>query len=449
MASLKTQEMVASSEDDASNLMEILNRKVKVKIEIRSMAFDFEEWTIALSENRTLEDVTISVCLPSLGVSPVVHDFFRAIGRLPSLQHLFFKPGNVFWRLPQKLLLATFQQRPSRMEEFHMQDVEIGLFDSAAAAAEDFQLLADYVSAMPKLKKFAFAHCRLNRRYDYRSAIVEINAPVLNPLIGVLLRKPSLETMIFTASRFREMSICPLSDETETLQETLAINQNQPASLKELRLLKFEWPSSVQNAIFGAIQHHFPHLETLLLSACVWNSRQDILMLTQLLHHHRGLREVHLLGSRDLAFKRWVQLNREFHVDLANALQNSGIQRFFLEPHERSTIGRIESHEIPLESQKKIVESMETNYSLVDFRLSELLAPEWQACMEFYFRLNTAGRREVMMAEQQPGNNYTTSRVIHQGIDEKKVWVKVISTVNDNAGCIYYFLRRNPSLLWV
>jgi hypothetical protein len=146
--------------------------------------------------------------------------------------------------------------------------------------------------------------------------------------------------------------------------------------------------------------------------------------------------------------------NQDYHVDLADALQQcQSLVRFVVEPLEQHWKKPSEepAKELPEAAQISFVKMIQSNYGLEDFRMVKMFSPERQALMEFYLRLNRAGRRTVCFPQQDhlvgrdnqqdDKNNHTTTHS-----DNKQAWLMAIISVNDDVRCIFYFLSLNPSL---
>lgn len=431
----------------------MLCRQAKVHIHIGEMTFDFDAWTAALSTNRTLEDVTISLQLPSLGShNTSIATFFQAIGSLPKLKSFHLRPGT-YASMPTVrfgLLLLVLKERPAQLTTFHIQDMEF-----RDVQKENIVKVADEIlPALPQLKGFTLAHCRFANTLTDHDIFDRVrdddggDGAILDPLVAALLQSRTAEKIVISAARMKQLGGCPLS--MDSLRNIFVLRQQLPHNnLKELRLLKFDFSSStVLRALLGTLLVHFSFLETLLLSSCQWDAG-SVRVLSQLLHSNNLLQEVHLLGPCDY-FRR---NGEEAHVELADALQHSTtIRRFFLEPLHRR-IHHDEDDEISHLSQKIHVKKMETNYSLEECRMVSLFAPEQQALMEFYFRLNIAGRRNIFFLEgsddykrRDDGSSRQFVTRGHQRDDDKLVWLNVIAAGNDSVACIFYFLVRNPSL---
>ena len=426
----------------------MLCRKAKIHILIQAMTFDFDAWTAALSTNRTLEDVTISVQLPSLGSNNTsIATFFKAIGSLPRLKSFHLRPGK-YTSMPTvsfTLLLSVLNERAVQLTTFHIQDMEF-----RDVRKEGILKVADEIlPALPELKVFTIAHCRFANTLTDNDIFDRVRdtsgGAVLDPLVAALLKSSTVEKIVISAARMKQLGGCPLA--MDTLRNIFVLRQQVPLNnLKELRLLKFDFPSTVLRAFFGTLLVHFPSLETLLVSSCQWDSG-SVKVLSQLLHSDNHLCELHLLGPCD-----YFRTNEEPHVEIADALHHGKtIRRFFLEPLHRR-IRHDDEDEISKSSQKNHVKRMETNYSLEECRIVSLFAPEQQALMEFYMRLNIAGRRNVFLPEGTEGDNRQDSSSrqyvtrVHQRDDDKVAWLNVITAANDSVSCIFYFLVRNPSL---
>lgn len=448
-------------------IVDLLSRKAKVSIQIREMTFDFEAWTKALSTNRSLEDVTISVRLPTLGSLPIIHDLFRVVGRLPKLKQLCFRPGSLFWRLELKMLITLLQENPVQLTTLHIQDIEF-----QAKKEEPLDELAVCIADLPLLNEFTMAHCRFADTHNIHNRNSDNTTSRLDSLVDVLLKKVGMKKIVLSATRVNALGGCPLS--IETLRDVFAAaghqyqHQHQEmmcsppppilSTLTELRLLKFEFSAELLKALFGTLLVRYPSLQTLMLSSCGWDAC-SLRLLSQLLRNHRNLREVHLLGPCDYfrnnhtattttATEQRQRQENTCHSQLADALQCSNVRRFFLEPlHHR--IRHNDEDEISIASQKVHVQKMTTNYAMEECRLVSLFAPEWQAWMEFYCRLNFAGRRDLLfLGAPQEGSASNSRVVVHQRDDDgdKVAWVKAMAAVNDDLSCIFYFLLHNPSL---
>lgn len=400
------------------------NRKASVRIHIHDL-FDYEEWTKALEQNRSLEHVTMAVSVPSLGCMRPILDFFRALGRLPKLQRLQFSGAAYCWRLPFPLLLALLENSPKSLATLHIQDVEF------RGSPVDVQVLAKYiVSNLPSLKHFSLAHCRFQ---------AETSKPVLDPLVDAVLASGTLEQVFLSATRVNALG-GPVS--RSRLREIFA-NRRAHSPLKELRLMKFRFSPDILAALFGTLIVHHPGLEKLLLSSCQWDL-PSVRVLAQLIRNgHHNLREIHLLG--DCTF---FERSEESHLEITQALQTSEIRRFFIEPlnrHTQSTTRRRSVQEegeeegIPLACQNLHVQCLERNYNLEEFRLAQPFQPEQQGLVEFYLRLNRAGRRTVCF-QQHDGQQQVDSGY------NKEAWVNAIIAINDDVSGIAYFLGLNPSL---
>lgn len=396
-----------------TELIAMLSRKASARIHIQSFTFDYFQWTKALSSNKSIEQVTLAVSVGSLGCMPPILEFFRSLGRLPKLQRLQFSGAAYCWRLPLPLLLSLLECIPRQLATLHIQDVEF------RGSPLDVEVLAKYVSSMSSLKHFSIAHCRF---------MMETSKPVLDPLIDAVLSSATLEKVFLSATRVNALG-GPVS--RGRLRDIFA-TRRRLSPLKELRLMKFRFPPDILAALFGTLISAHPGMEKLLLSSCQWDL-SSLRVMAQLIRNGRNLQEIQLLG--DCSF---LESNKECHQEIADALRTSEIRRFFLEPLHRRTHTIVNDDEgIPITSQQVHVQTLECNYNLEEFRLAQPFAPEWQGLVEFYLRLNRAGRRTVCFQEGEEESE--------RG-DNKGAWVDAMIAVNDDVACIFYFLGLNPSL---
>jgi len=472
------------------DLATMLNRKAAAHIHIQDMTFDFGEWSHALSVNRTLESVAICVSMASLPMSKSCRDLFRALGKLPKLQTLRFLSstengafGMYCWRCPLNVLTIIFQQKPAKLRTFHIQDVEFRGQDDENALTK----LAESLSRLPLLQEFSMAHCRF---------VKETSLSILDPVLQQLLlmsgstkisgeedgdttndsqtRTAGIQKIILSATRVDALG-GPMQHES-LCQIFAHHHQQQPLSvLKELRLLKFDFSTKVLVPLLGVLMG-YPCLEKLLLSRCQWDA-SVIRVLSKLLRgngninnnnmttitndsggSYRGLRELHLLGNCD--FLRGNNKDSvECHGELVQALLESpSMRRFFVEPMQppprRSRTFLIEPLDeedeedefaIPISCQKLYLRAMHHNYALEEFRMVHLFAPRWHGLIEFYLRLNQAGRRVVMLDPDSINGSHI--RRMDDLENDKRAWINAIAAVNDDVACIFYFLANFPLLV--
>lgn len=415
-----------------NELIGLLSRKASVQIHIRATTFNYAAWTSALSSNGTLEDVVLSIYVPTLGTTPLVLDFFRAIGKLSNLNSLRIN-GMTFCRIPLSIL-STILLGPiihEHLSVVHVQDVEFRIGEDNS----EIEVLVKATANLPQLQQFTLAHCRLSS---------ETSNSVLDPLVGTLLTKKGMECIIISASRIHSLGGCVTKN---TLRDIFrAKNQYTPSALEELRLLKFGFTEDVLTSLFGTLLALHTSLRKLLLSSCQW----DLLSLRILSHYIRNspnLRHLQLLGNCE-----YLEMKKEGHVELVAALQASRhLQFFYLEPMNRSEIFRLEEEDggIPFVSQQTYTEMLKTNCVLEEFRMLRMFPPELQSEVEFYLRLNRAGRRHLCFAESNEGINDGNDEKNFNLRDCRAAWIDAITNVNDDVACIFYFLLLNPSLCHV
>ena len=407
-------------------LTNLLCRKVSVQIQIRDTTFDYGAWIAALGSNRTLEEVTLSLFIFTLGTTPVVVDFFKAIGSLPKLKSLRFQKGKVFCRVPLRLLIELLQQKPASLRILHLQDLELRL-ETGTNGQEEIYKLSEALLALSELERVALAHCRLKS---------ETKDPILDPLLKTLLSKESLEHVIISSSRVESLGGFISKAALNELFLTCSTWQQQStssSSLKELRLLKFLFSSDILTALFGTLLLCHSNLQTLLLSSCHWDN-QSIQVLTRYLEQSTHLQELQLLGNCE-----YFDSHDNAHMELAEALQRSpSLRQFSLVPLTGRVKDDNDEEEMIDVCQMAYVEMIKSNYILEEFRCVRMLSPEWQSELELYLRLNRAGRRHLCFHNEDDVNVNLN--------DSRKAWVEAIAAANDDATCIYYFLSLNPSL---
>ncbi|CAB9512053.1 expressed unknown protein [Seminavis robusta] len=432
--------------NDANNddeLTLILNRKNAVQIQLQNMTFDYPRWTEALDQNRTLVHVTIAVSLRALATNPTVLQFFRAIGKLPRLQKLEFRGGTscCHWRFPWQILTkgclllhddvqhddnesSNEQHQQSVLHTLHIQDVEF----SSGKHQEEITELAQCISSLPSLKKLTLAHCRLEQNYqNYRAG-----STTLDPLFHAILTSPTLEKVIVSATRVHALGGAVSK---QTLRQVFASHQQmqQPMALQELRLLQFDFVPDILTALLGTLLRQHAQFKSLFLSSCQWDRTSLRLLAQFLIQSSDNLKELQLLGT-DLNNLLHDSSLVECHVELADALASSSLWTFLvreLYPWKKKKRNHDDEKELELTlvAQQAYLTMIQThNYHLQEFCMVQQFAPQPQGLMEFYLRLNRAGRHDA------------------ENSDHKQAWVNAVAAVNDSVACIFFFLSRNPSL---